>query len=355
MTKYIFKSKIIKKITVIYLPIESDKMKIAIISITQNSKSLAMDIKEVLKADPMVIRVDLFHKNVKQNLKNIFPSYNFIIGIMATGIMIRNVCPMIKNKKDDPAILIIDEKGQHVISLISGHLGGGNEFSNKIANIIQGEAVITTATDINNKFGVDCIARRYYLNIDDISKIKNINSALLNNEMVQIAINSKYNFIWEDLDVKKSYDKINSKSEDLKVSNGPVTISLKPKKIVVGLGSRKNIGTSSVVKAVQDALKIINLPIERIDTFATGEMKKDEIGIINAAKLFGHPLEIVPAKLIKDFTNNDISCSDFVIEKFGLPGVCEPSALITAGEGSNLIFRKTPYNGVTVAIAVSKN
>jgi cobalt-precorrin 5A hydrolase len=330
-------------------------MKIAILSITQNGQSLAMDISNALKQDSTVIRVDLFHKNVKQNLKKIFHSYNFIIGIMATGIMIRNICELIENKKDDPAILIIDEKGQHVISLISGHLGGANEFSIKIANIILGESVITTATDINNKFGVDCIARKYHLKIDDISKIKNINSALLNNEMVQIAINSKYNFIWEDLDIKKSYDKINNKSNDLTVSNGDITINLKPKKLVVGLGSRKNIKTSSVVEAVKYALKILNLPIERIDSFATGEMKENEIGIINAAEEFGLPLEIVPTNLIKDFKNNDITCSDLVIEKFGLPGVCEPSSLIAAGEDSILIFRKTPYNGVTVAVAVSKN
>jgi len=329
-------------------------MKIAIISITKNGKSLAMDISSALKDDPTVIRVDLFHKNVKQNLKTIIHSYNCIIGIMATGIMIRNICMLIKNKKDDPPILIIDEKGQHVISLLSGHLGGGNEFAIKIANIIQGESVITTATDLNNKLGVDCLARKYYLTIDDISNIKNINSALLNNEMVQIAINSKYNFIWEDLDLNKYYDKIKNKSDDIIVSNGSVTINLKPKKIVVGLGSRKNIETSSVVKAIRYALKLLKLPVERIDLLATGEIKEKEMGIITAAKELGIPLEIVPNKLIKDFKNNDITSSDFVIEKFGLPGVCEPSSLIAAGEGSNLIFRKTPYNGVTVAVAVSK-
>ncbi|MGB9200036.1 MAG: cobalamin biosynthesis protein CbiG, partial [Methanobacterium sp.] len=82
-------------------------MKIAIMSITENGKSLAMDISTDLKNDPTVIRVDLFHKNVKQNLEAIFYSYNCIIGIMATGIMIRNICSLIKNKKDDPAVLII--------------------------------------------------------------------------------------------------------------------------------------------------------------------------------------------------------------------------------------------------------
>ncbi len=315
-------------------------MKIAIISITQNGKSLAIDIANALKDDPTVIKVDLFHKNVKHNLINIFHSYDCVVGIMASGIIIRNICTLINNKKEDPAILVVDEKGKHVISLLSGHLGGGNYFSIKIANIIKGEPVITTATDINNKFGVDCLARKYYLDIDDISKIKNINSALLNNEPVQIAINSKYNFIWEDMNIKNSYEKIKNDSDYLIVSNGSVTINLKPKKIVVGIGSRKNIETNLVVKAVKSALKILDLPIQRIDSFATGDMKKDEVGIINAAEKFDIPLEIVPTKLIKDFKNNDIKCSEFVMEKFDLPGVCEPSSLIAAGKDSNLIFQK---------------
>ena len=330
-------------------------MKIAIISITQNGKSLASDISRTLKEDPTIIRVDLYHKNVKQNLEAIFNSYNCIIGIMATGIMIRNICSLIKNKKDDPAVLIVDEMGQHVISLISGHLGGANEFAIKIADIIQGESVITTATDINGKLGVDSLARKYYLKIDDISKIKNINSALLNNEVVQIACGSKYKFICEDLDLKKPYNKIKNRTDEITVSTGSHTVHLNPKKIVVGLGSRKNIKTSAVVKAVKTALKILDLPVERINLLVTGDIKEKEIGIINAAEELGIPLEIIPTNLIKDFKNDDITCSDFVNEKFGLPGVCEPSALIAAGQDSNLIFKKTAYNGVTVAVAVSKN
>ena len=330
-------------------------MKIAIISITQNGKNIAKDISSALKEDPTVIKADTFHKNVKQNLESIFHSYDCIIGIMATGIMIRNICSLIKNKKDDPAVLIIDENGQHVISLLSGHLGGANELAIKIADMIQGESVITTATDINNKLGIDCLARKYYLKIDDISKIKIINSALLNNEVVQLAIGSKYKFIWEDLDIKKTYDKIETRSDDITVSSGSVTTHLKPKKIVVGLGSRKNIETSAVVNGVKAALNILNLPIERIDLLATGDMIEKEMGIINAAEKLGLSLEIIPTNLIKDFKNNDITCSEFVNEKFGLPGVCEPSSLIAAGEDSNLIFKKTPYNGVTVAVAVSKN
>ena len=124
---------------------------------------------------------------------------------------------------------------------------------------------------------------------------------------------------------------------------------------MLDIGSRKNIETGSVVKAIKSALKLLNLPIERIDSLATGEMKENEMGIIDAAEEFGLPLEIIPDKLIKNFKNNDINSFRFCNGKIWFAGVCEPSSLIAAGEDSTLIFRKTPYNGVTVAIAVSKN
>ncbi len=330
-------------------------MKIALISITENGKTLAKNISKTLKEDPTVIRVDTFHKNVKHNLDNVFHSYNFVIGIMATGIMIRSICNLYRSKIDDPGILIIDEKGKHVISLFSGHLGGANDLSIKIANIIGAHPVITTATDINNKYGIDSFARRYYLKISDISNIKTINSALLTNEMVQLAVNSKYEYLWEDINIKNTYYRDTNPSDIITASMGSITIKLKPKKIVVGLGSRKNIDSTVVVKAIKHAFKILDLPLKRIDSVATGYMKQNENGILSAAKILGIPIEIIPEESLKNFKHTDINGSDFVFEKFGISGVSEPSSLIAAGEGSTLIFRKTPYNGVTVAVAVSKN
>jgi cobalt-precorrin 5A hydrolase len=330
-------------------------MKIAIISITENGKNLAKKIFNVLKDDPTVIKVDTFHKNVKPTLDNVFYSYSFVIGIMATGIMIRSICNLFRSKIDDPGVLIIDEKGKHVISLLSGHLGGANDFSIKIANIIGADPVITTATDINNKYGIDSLARKYYLKINDISNIKTINSALLNNEMVELAINSKYGYLWNDINIKNTYYKNTNPSNMITVSINSITVKLKPKKIVVGLGSRKNIDSNVVVNAIKNAFKVLDLPLKRIDSIATGYMKQNEKGILSAAKILGIPIQIIPEESLKNFNNTDINGSKFVFEKFGVSGVSEPSSLIAAGKGSTLIFRKTPYNGVTVAVAASKN
>lgn len=331
------------------------KIRIAIIYITESGRELTKIISGVLSQDPRVVHLEIFNKNVKENLKTVFQTSNCVIGIMATGIMVRSICGIIKSKDEDPAVIVIDEKGKHVISLLSGHLGGANDIATEIASIIGGEPVITTSTDINSKLGVDSLARRYYMNIDDLTKIKDINNSLITNEIVDISLNSKFNYIWEDEDVKSSYNRVSEKANTVSVSTKNVGVDLKPKRMVVGLGSRKGVEVESVLFGINSALDILKLPMDRIDAIATGEMKKNEPGIVGASLKLGIPLELISEKSIKEYENTDLTSSEFVMEKFGVGGVCEPSALIAAGDNSELIFKKTPYNGVTVAVAVSKN
>jgi cobalt-precorrin 5A hydrolase len=361
-------------------------MKIAILTLTKNGQNLALQISKKLKNDPTVIKVDIFHKNVTKTLNDIFSRYDCILGIMATGIMVRSVCSLIKSKTEDPAVLVGDEKGKHVISLLSGHLGGGNEFTLKIAHITGADPVITTATDVNGKIGVDTMARRYYLSADDPEKITPINQALVNGELVNLYIPPSLQFIYKDELVQRSYTISSSPSKDLpstkdveelvspskelsttkdveefslsenvEVIYGHNKLILRPMKLVVGLGSRKGISTESVLEAVTKALDILDIPRERIDILATAEPKKHEEGMVETARELGLPLKIIALNDLKDFKNPDISESPLVKGVFGVAGVCEPAALIGAGRGSTLIFRKTVFNKVTVAVAVSKN
>ena len=330
-------------------------MKIAIITITKNSKDLASKIQENLINDPTVTGVDIFHKNVKKTLKSIFSKYDCIIGIMATGIMVRSICGLIESKLEDPAVLVMDDAGKHVISLISGHLGGANEITKKIAEITGADPVITTATDVNGKLGIDSLAKKYYLNIENPEGIKNINSALVRGEFPELLVPSRFNFILDDLQVKSSYNGSESGENEFKVLFGNTEIVLRPKKIVVGIGARKNISKENVESAITDAMNTLKLPVLRIDVISTGEMKRNERGIIEVVSEFGIPFEIVPLDKLKNFNFDGYSKSSFVKKKFGIYGVCEPVALIAAGKNSRLALKKMSSNGVTVAIAVVTN
>ena len=78
-----------------------------------------------------------------------------LIFVGACGIAVRSIAPQVASKKSDPAVLVVDECGQFVISLLSGHLGGANELSLKAAQILGAQPVVTTATDLHKRFAVD--------------------------------------------------------------------------------------------------------------------------------------------------------------------------------------------------------
>jgi len=331
-------------------------MKIAIITLTSQGKNLARLLNKKLKNDPTVLQTDLYHKQVKATLKEIFHEYDCILGIMASGIMIRSICPLIKDKTVDPAILLMDEKAEHVISILSGHLGGGNDFTMKIANHTGARPVITTATDVNCKLGIDALAHKYFMELDNPSKIMKINKALVSGEKIELRVMPRLKYLFKDELVNNSYKQIIGQSlpsNKIEASFDDTKITLTPKKLVVGLGARKGVPCDMVLDAVSKACQDLGIPLERIDLIATGEPKNDEIGIIEAADGIGLNLRVVTLEELKSFKHTQISKSQFVQKTFGVPGICEPAALLAAGENARLIYRKTKFNKVTIAIAVS--
>ena len=138
-------------------------MKLAILSVSKKGYDLSLKIKNELDNDSTVIKCDIFHKDVKNTFNLLFLEYDAIIAIMASGILIRSISHLIESKTTDPAVLNIDDNGNFVISMLSGHLGGANKLTLKIADLINATPVITTSTDVNNKLGIDVLAKDLYL------------------------------------------------------------------------------------------------------------------------------------------------------------------------------------------------
>lgn len=327
-------------------------MKLAIITLTTQGEKLAGQLNQKLENDPTVLQVDLYHKQVQRTLKEIFHKYDCILGIMASGIMVRNICHLIEDKTKDPSVLVMDERAKHVISILSGHIGGGNSFTIKIAELMDSDPVITTATDVNGKMGIDTLVRKYFMELDNPSNILYINKALVNDELVKLRVPTRFEYLFNDELIKNTYEKVTS-SEKLEACFKNIKIILTPKKVVVGIGSRSGVSMDSVLSAIGEACHDLGIPQERIDFIATAEPKKDEPGILGAAEKLGVGLEVVSLDKLKNFHHREISESSFVRETFGVPGICEPTALYMAGEQASLIYRKNSFNKVTVAVAVS--
>ena len=109
-----------------------------------------------------------------------------IIFVGATGIAVRAIAPFITEKAVDPAVLVIDEAGRYVISLLSGHLGGANALARTAASLIEAEPIITTATDAESAFAVDTFAKENGFLLTDLRKAKEVSAKVLRGEKLRI-------------------------------------------------------------------------------------------------------------------------------------------------------------------------
>jgi cobalt-precorrin 5A hydrolase len=337
-------------------------MRFAIISVTGEGSGIASEMAKSLKNDPTVIKVDVFHKNIKETVSTLFNEYDCWVAIMASGIMVRTICPLIQSKLSDPAVLVVSENKKHVVSLLSGHLGGANQFSIKIAGLIGAVPVITTATDLKGKLGIDTLAYQFWFQVEQPHLIKEVNQLIAEDVKVDLYIPTRFKFLVNHPLITRSYHiqtwdesflRVSLPHKDSSRKESDKYLDLHPKRIVAGLGSKKGIAGDQVFFAIRSALQHLHLPLERLDALATADVKKDEKGILSAASQSGLPLEIVSLNEIAHFENVDCTPSDLVHREFGVSGVSEPVSLIRAGKQSRLILKKTAYNGVTVAIAVS--
>lgn len=337
-------------------------MKIAIISVSKKGQELALDLKEKLDKDSTIIKVDLYHKNVKDYFPVLFYEYDAIIAIMASGILIRSIASLIESKVSDPAVLNIDDNGNFVISTLSGHLGGANKLTQKVAALIDAKPVITTSTDVNNKLGIDVIAKDLYLSIDEPKEILFFNKAILDGEEISFTLNPNKNFeyLFEylnkvTLEMNVSMDYSSTVGEDeIHVQLDGHKLVLKERKMVIGIGCRRGKECIKIHEGLTKSIKDLDIHKSRINMLASAEIKKDEQGILELSDKMNIPVKFVDLDKLKLFESSDVQKSEFVKSKFGIYGVCEPSALIVAGFDSKLVYKKTSYDGVTIAIAVGK-
>jgi cobalt-precorrin 5A hydrolase len=337
-------------------------MKIAIISVSKKGQELAFDLKNKLDSDSTIIKCDLYHKNVKECFPILFYEYDAIIAVMASGILIRSVAPLVESKVTDPAVINIDDNGQFVISALSGHLGGANELAGKVAGLIDATPVITTSTDVNKKLGIDVLAKDLYLSIDNTKEILHFNKAILEGREISLTVNPDKNFdylfdylnnVTLEINVSIEYSpKVNT--DEIHVSFDDHELTLKERKIVVGIGCRRGKECRFIYDGLKKSLNDLKISHSRVNLLASAEIKKDEKGILELSEKLNIPVEFVEIDKLKLFESSDVSKSEFVYSKFGIYGVCEPSALIMAGFDSELIYKKTSYDGVTIAVAISK-
>lgn len=296
-------------------------MRIAILTVTDAGFKLAEKISA--RIGGYIFCKGRNFESLKSFVADIFTKFDALIFICATGIAVRVIAPHIVSKLQDPAVIVIDERGQNVISLLSGHVGGANELTLKIATALNANPVITTATDVENKFAVDSFAAKFGLRPEPKDAIKIINSAILRNEEIYLtAGNNKLNLI--------------------------------PQKLIAGIGCKRGTSAEKISSAVNQACKMINQPVERIKLLASVDIKSNEAGLIEFAKKLGVEIKFFGvADLAKKIADYKLSESKFVKDTIGVGNICEAAALCCV-EKAKFALPKKIFDGVTICLIWEK-
>ena len=325
---------------------------------------------------------DIYNKeNFKENLRAGFGKYDSLVCIMATGIVVRILAPLIVHKTSDPAVVVLDQKGKHAISLLSGHLGGANDLAREMAAISGGEAVITTATDVAGELSFDTFAKKYDMAIENIGQLKHISGALLSGKKVNVFTDKNAAELYPELakEQKRGMIAILPLSEFFKtytiesnipavviderlfVSNSTVpqaapVLYLRPRTICAGIGCKRNMEQKPIEEALLQTLKEEGIHPLSLKCIATIPLKSDEPGIIGTAANLNVPLKIIPTEKIEklDISQLGIATSEFVASQTGVLSVSTACSYLASGKGE-ILRDKAKYKGITIALSKEKS
>ncbi len=316
-------------------------------------------------------------RHIGSLFSEIWPRHGSLVFIMATGIVVRGIAPLLRHKTKDPAIVVLDEKGQFVISLISGHLGGANRLAHKIAGLIGGQPVITTASDVRGKPSLDLVAQDAGLEIGNMAMLSRAARALLEDEPMwgydpeerlkpylaelknitwlpagYFSTTQSQNELegeaWSSTDFNHLSDTLGIWVSERLPPTGLQRLALHPRTLVVGIGCNRGTSADEILNLIRSVFERERLSALSIRNLASVDLKAEEPGILEVAERLNRPVYFYSRSDIEHIQTPNPSV---VVQTFiGVKSVCEATALMSAQSGK-LIIPKQKTANATLAIA----
>lgn len=332
----------------------------AIVCFTLQGKQLAEKISEKL-SEPFLedywnTEIVYKPKPFREWMKEHFQSLDALMFIGAMGIIVRDMAPYLKDKLTDPAVVVLDEKGQFVISVLSGHLGGANALTRDLAGLLDAIPVVTTSSDVNGKIAIDVFAQKNHLVIASMKQAKLCASNIVEGKPVSFSC---------DGDIRGEIPQEISAAEedaDFHVTVTPFiqplaknVLHLLPKAFVIGIGCKKDTPEEVIEARIREELEKKKIDLRSIEGIASIDLKRKEAGLLDFAETKKIPLHFYSSEELALLEGNFTS-SDFVAQITGVENVCERAGFLLAKKYGMknledcMVLPKSGKNGVTVSI-----
>lgn len=296
-------------------------------------------------------------------LREAFSNFSAVVFIGATGIAVRVLAPLLNDKFLDPAVIVIDERGQHVISLLSGHLGGGNALACQLAGVLGADPVITTATDVNDLAALDMLAMQLDAQMHDFRRaVKTINQLLVSGKRVGLWCDAPWRDELAECDTRgftgvadltclAQLDALVCITTRLALPALTLPLfKLVPRRVVAGIGCRRATPFARLSALLEQHL--IKQGVDPLALCAIGSiaLKGDEAGLLALAQHLDVPFELYTADQLRQHEHR-FAASEFVRQTTGTGSVSGPAAwLMSQGQ---IIGETLREQGVTITLGVA--
>jgi cobalt-precorrin 5A hydrolase len=352
----------------------------AIVAITKHGVELARNLhlkfshadlyymSKFERGDERQRNIQLFDGSVRLLLPALFPAYKGLILIISLGAVVRMIAPLLQDKKTDPGVVVIDDKGEHAISVLSGHLGGANELAREVAAAIGARPVITTASDVQKTIPVDLFGRRFGWEWESAEKLTPVSASVVNEEKIAVVQESGERDWWmhdtpipENIRIYSSIPaaladepdaalvvthRLLSRDEAAILRNG---VLYRPKVLALGIGCNRGTSADEIESVIRETLDELRFSLKSVKALCTIDLKKDEAGLLAVTEKFSWQfVTYTPAEL------NQVPLeepSETVFRFTGAYGVSEPAAKLYA-RTDRLALTKKKSGNVTISVGI---
>lgn len=304
-----------------------------------------------------------FGGSFAQTVEQAFSQYSALVFIAATGIVVRVIAPLLNDKLHDPAVVVMDERGEHVISLLSGHMGGANDLTRQLARILGARAVITTATDVNQLAALDTLALKLDATMQDFRlAVKTVNQMLVSQQRVGL---------WWDRDFSPNAEQFDTRGfipvaslDALPALDALVCVTLRnvlpaqtiplyklvPRRVVAGIGCRRGTPPHTLAALLNQQLAANHFDPLSLRAIGSVSLKQDEPALLELAQRCQIPFNIFSVDQLAQHEQR-FPASEFVRMTIGVGSVSQPAAWLMSN--GNLVGDTLREQGVTITLGVS--
>jgi len=288
------------------------------------------------------LKSDADGQDGKALVQSAFSADRAVIGVCASGILIRFVAPLLADKQSEPAVISVSPNGDQIVPLLGGH-HGANKMAVDLAELLEGNAAVTTASD--NVLGVSVDEPPAGYTLVNPEAAKPLLAKLLAGEKIKLEGDAPW---LENSGLVDAGGVVGVTVSHFERSED--TLHIVPKNLVIGIGCERHCPADHVIELVQTTLSENNISPLAIAAIASIDLKSDETALNETAKHFDVPMRTFSAQELKAEATRVPNPSDIVLGEVGTPSVAEAAAI----KAGSLLVEKQKTAKATCAIGASE-